>query len=274
MFEEAKKVIEESDVIVVMAGAGMSADSIGPDGESLPTFRGDEGFWKAYPKLGNKKMSFSQICTQQALNENPQMAWALYGHMFDLFNDTVPHTGFESLLKMLEEKDEYFVVTSNIDCHFQKAGFDEDRIYEIHGRMSKFQCTDCGELWEAEEGTRFDVDPDLLDFSNPPSCPDCDGLARPNIMMFYDQGFDNEETEAQAARFNTFMHKYDKGDHTIAIIEFGAGEGVPTIRMMGEYIQKNVIGATLIRVNPMDVDAPDGTVTVQVGALEAINNLI
>jgi len=268
MLTEAKKIIEDADVIICMAGAGIGHDS------GLPTFRGDDGFWKAYPKLGKKKMSFARIATQYALNENPQLAWSLYGHMFDLFNDTIPHTGFNSLLKMCEDKEDYFVVTSNIDCHFQKAGFDTNKIYEIHGRINKFQCTECGQLWEVSPSYRFDVNTTSMAMTATPFCKECGGLARPNIMLFNDTGFDTVETEQQAVRFNECMHKYDKGNHKIAIIEIGAGDSVPTIRIMSEYIQQKVDGATLIRINPMDSDGPEGTISVKVGALEAINTII
>ena len=265
MIEEAKKIIYDSDVIIISAGAGISADSVGLDGGNLPTFRGDAGFLKAYPLLGDKKMSFAQVATQDALNKDPRLAWSLYGHMFDLFNETIPHTGFQSLLAIAEKKEDYFVITSNIDYHFQKAGFDENKIYEIHGRITKCQCTECGILWTMTEDTKFDIGSNMLYLDEIPICDECGGLARPNIMMFNDYGFDNEETEIQAARFNKFMSKYDKGEHKIAIIELGCGVSVPTIRMMGEYIQRKVEGALLIRINPLDIDSPEGTVTIKVG---------
>jgi hypothetical protein len=93
-------------------------------------------------------------------------------------------------------------------------------------------------------------------------------------MMFYDCGFDRKETQEQSVRFNEFMFQYDKGNHKIAVIEFGAGKVVPTIRLMGEYIHNKVDGATLIRINPTDTDVPAGAIAVQKGALEAIKTLL
>lgn len=261
---EAKKIINEADVIIITAGSGMGADS------GLPTFRGNEGFWKAYPKLGNKKISFAQIASQDALYDEPKLAWALYSHMYNIFTQTKPHKGFKKLLKLCQTKKDYFVVTSNIDLHFQKAGFDKDKVYEIHGRINKFQCIECGELWEVPKKTKFKVDPLLMELDEPPHCPSCGCLARPNILLFNDYGFDKEETHQQAKRFNDFMHQYDKGQHTIAIIEIGAGKGIPTIRLMGEFIQKKVKGASLIRINPLDFEGPENTISIRTGALEAI----
>lgn len=267
MIKEAKQIIQEANVIVVLAGAGMSADS------GLPTFRGDNGFWNAYPKLRNK-MNFARICTQHALKENPKIVWSLYGHMFDLFNSVTPHEGFTLLLSLLESKENYFVVTSNIDSHFQKAGFDKKKVYEIHGRINTFQCTHCNHMWKVHKNTSFNVDPNLMNIDEIPACPECGGLARPNIMMFNDLGFNMEETDKQAGRFDNFMNKYDKGKHKIALIEIGAGEDVPTIRIMGEFIQDKVVGATLIRVNPIDIDGPTKSIQIQMGALDAIKALI
>lgn len=278
MLNEVRRIIDESDVIVVMAGAGMSSDSIGPDGENLPTFRGNKGFWRAYPKLKNK-INFAKLCTPSALEKDPKMAWALYGHMFDLFNDTDPHEGFHTLLEMISKKEDYFVVTSNIDSHFQKAGYDPKKVYEIHGRINKFQCTHCDYVWTPNKTTRFNVDPELMELNETPMCPLCGALARPNIMMFNDSkmigdhGFDNTETEIQAGRFNNFMNKYDKGKHKIALVEIGCGEGVPTIRIMGEFIQEQVVGATLIRINPTDIEGPTEFIPVKMTALDAINQL-
>jgi len=266
MLKETKRIIEESDIIILMAGAGMGVDS------GLADFRGDKGFWKAYPKLKNK-INFAQLCTQQALKKNPKLAWSLYGHMFDLFNDTTPHYGFQSLLKLAKEKEDYFVVTSNIDCHFQKAGFDEDHIYEIHGRINTFQCTECDNVWKPSPNTKFNVDPTLMEMKEPPVCPKCNGLARPNIMMFCDNEFNTTETDNQLNKFNIFMNKYDKGQHKIAIIEIGAGEGVPTIRMMSEYIHENIFGATLIRINPIDIEGPLECIPIKMGGLDAITQL-
>lgn len=262
-----QKVIDESDVIVITAGAGMSADS------GVATFRGINGVAETYPALKKKKVTYASLTTQHMFNKNPKLAWAFHGHCFNVYKNTIPHAGYTRLLELVKRKKDYFVVTSNVDGAFQKAGFNKDKVYEIHGRLYKFQCNECGNVWEPHEDTHFDVDVDTFKLNSPlPKC-ECGGPARPNFMMFNDCGFDKKETMEQSMRFNHFMHNYDKGDHKIAVIEFGAGESVPTIRMMGEYIHEKVKGATLIRVNPTDINVPVNALAIESGALDMISEL-
>lgn len=248
--DQMKSIIETADVVVIMAGAGMSADS------GVATFRGPNGVAEAYPALKEKNVTYTSLTTQDMFNKNPELAWAFHGHCYNVYKKTKPHKGYAHLLELVKQKKDYFVVTSNVDGAFQKAGFDKDKVYEIHGRLYKFQCNDCGNVWEPAKSMKFDVDLDTFKLNSKlPKCK-CGGHARPNFMMFYDVGFDKTETKEQSVRFNEFMFQYDKGDHKIAIVEFGAGKAVPTIRMMSEYIHTKVGGATLIRVNPTDVDVP------------------
>jgi NAD-dependent SIR2 family protein deacetylase len=265
MKTKIQKILRKADVVVVLAGAGFSADS------GLPTFRGDDGMWRKYPALGKHRIRFTEIAHQQAFLDNPELAWAFYGHRYNLYQETRPHDGYRHLLDFVQQKHDYFVVTSNVDRHFHKAGFDTDNIYEVHGRIHKVQCVACGELWELPEDMHFNIDDDRfrIDAENIPRCT-CGGATRPNIMLFNDAGFDNTETRQQATAFNKFMNRYDAGAHDIAIIEFGAGTRIPTIRLMSENIQKHVARATLIRVNPEEPQGPTGTISIGQGALQAI----
>ncbi len=267
LFQQAKQIIQDADVLLITAGAGMGVDS------GLPDFRGNEGLWRAYPLLKKQQFSFAKIATEKGLQQFPKLAWALFGHMFDLFNATRPHEGFKILLETAQKKKDYFVVTSNIDSHFQKAGFDAQRIYEIHGRLNTFECSACKNIWQPDTNFRFDIDPKLMNLKGVPKCPHCGKMARPNVLLFKDLGYNHQESDEQASRFNDFMHKYDQGDHHIAILEFGAGKGVPSIRNLGEYIFSKVEQSSLIRVNPLDYDGPENVIGLPVGALKAIRTI-
>lgn len=261
-------IIKEADAIVITAGAGMGVDS------GLPDFRGDEGMWKAYPALGEKKISFSSIANPAAFTNNPELAWAFYGHRYDLYSEITPHEGFSQLLELCKEKD-HFVVTSNVDGQFQKAGFSEDKIYEIHGRIHKFQCTAgcCDPYVPDLDG--FGVNPNTLEMTSElPTCPNCGAMARPNIMMFGDFGFDHTETSEQESKFNDFMHMYDKGDKKIVLIEIGAGTAIPSIRQIGEYIHENVEGATMVRINPRESFGPNGIVSIPKGGVDGLKDIL
>lgn len=264
-----KELLEYTDVIVILSGAGMGVDS------GLPDFRGNEGMWKEYPELGKKGIDFSSIANPKMFKKYPKLAWTFYGHRFDTYKNTTPNAGFDMLLDLAKEKEDYFVVTSNVDGHFQKAGFDTDKVYEIHGRINKFQCTECSSVWKASEDTAFNVDKETFEMDcELPACPECGSLARPNIMMFNDYGFDAFETSAQEDRFNSFMNKNVKAGKKILMIEIGAGTAIPTIRSISENIYNVVDEAQLIRINPRESFGPDGIVSIAKGGLEALREIM
>jgi NAD-dependent SIR2 family protein deacetylase len=79
-------------------------------------------------------------------------AWGFYGHRVALYRKTVPHAGFELLRRWGDAMPNgYFVFTSNVDGHFQKAGFNPLRIDECHGSIHYLQCLEpCStSVWDA-----------------------------------------------------------------------------------------------------------------------------
>jgi NAD-dependent SIR2 family protein deacetylase len=73
--------------------------------------------------------------------DDPQLAWGFYGHRMNLYRATAPHVGFRILHSWSESKSSgAFVFTSNVDGHFQRAGFDEKRVWEVHGSILFGQC--------------------------------------------------------------------------------------------------------------------------------------
>ena len=263
--EDIKKVIEAAEVVIITAGAGMGVDS------GLPDFRGNEGMWKAYPALGEKKIDFTSIANPKQFKQFPELAWAFYGHRFDTYKSTTPNIGFDILQEIVKSKKDHFVVTSNVDGHFQKAGFDSEKVYEVHGRINKLQCTECNASpWDAPDDLKFDVNVETfsVDKADMPKCK-CGAIARPNIMMFNDFQFNSEETTKQEEAFNKFMNTYDKDNTKIVIIEIGAGTSIPTIRHIGEHIEE-FVGAKLVRINPRESQGPKGTFSVEMGGVEAL----
>ena len=79
--------------------------------------------------------------SHQALIETPIEVWSFILNLKDKYQQTIPHEGYYKLLNLLKDK-EHFIVTSNIDDHFLKTGFDENRIFECHGSINYMQCLD------------------------------------------------------------------------------------------------------------------------------------
>jgi NAD-dependent SIR2 family protein deacetylase len=264
--EEAISEIKSANYLLITAGAGMGVDS------NLPDFRGKEGFWRAYPYAKANNLAFEELANPIWFEQNPKVAWAFYGHRLNLYRETKPHDGFRMLLEIAKSKEDYFVLTSNIDGHFQKAGFREDKIDEIHGSIEYLQCsTSCSNnIWSAKE-IKIDIDLEKFEAKEPlPKCKRCKSIARPNILMFSDFGYIDSREREQRERFAHFLQKI--GDKKLAIIEIGAGLFVPTIRVASSDIAKE-FNTKLIRINPIDFKGDSNTISIKLGAKEAIRYL-
>ena len=168
----------------------------------------------------------------------------------------------------------YFVFTSNVDGHFQKAGFSPERLVECHGSIQHLQCSaSCTEeIWDAENKV---VSIDANDFRalEPlPRCRNCSALARPNILMFGDWLWLGHRTEAQLERFTTWLNKLVQSSANLAVIELGAGITIPTVRRTSEQVLER-LGGTLIRINPREHDVPSGQIGLPFGADEGIRRI-
>ena len=262
--EEAARVVGAARALMVGAGAGMGVDS------GLPDFRGRQGFWRAYPPFAKLGLDFEDLANPQWFARDPGLAWGFYGHRLNLYRATVPHAGYRILLDWAARMDlGLFAFTSNVDGHFQRAGYDDERVCECHGSIHHLQCScSCqSDIWSAAELT-VTVDPRTFRASCAlPKCPSCGTLARPNILMFGDWGWIPDRTEAQEQRLGDWLRAVR--DVPLAVIECGAGTGVPTVRWRCEQAAADA-GAPLVRINPHEPGGPDGTISIAAGALEAL----
>jgi NAD-dependent SIR2 family protein deacetylase len=251
--------------MLVAAGAGIGVDS------GLPDFRGDQGFWRAYPPLQRLGISFVDMANPGWFTRDPELAWGFYGHRLNLYRSTSPHAGFEILLRWGSSlRQSPFVFTSNVDAQFQAAGFGNDHILECHGSIAHLQCTTpCGdEIWTADDLEVTVVETSFRATSLLPVCPHCEtALARPNVLMFGDWHWNSRRTTEQERRFQSWLGSAQ--DTRLVIIEIGAGSAVPTVRMTSERLVRS-LDATLIRINPREPQVPYGQIGIAMGALEAL----
>jgi len=265
--EQASQIIADADALLITAGAGMGVDS------GLPDFRGNEGFWKAYPPMKKLGVAFSEMANPRWFSSDPAFAWGFYGHRLALYRATEPHDGFRLLFEWARQKRlGSFVFTSNVDGAFQRAGFDDDAIVECHGAIDWLQCTDsCGVVIYSASAYLPDVDSDTFRAREPlPKCPRCGALSRPNVLMFGDFGWDPRRTEAQEERFDAWLARL-RGDRArLAIVECGAGTAIPTVRSLGDRLSR-AEGSSLVRINLREPEAPRGQLGIAEGALPALS---
>jgi NAD-dependent SIR2 family protein deacetylase len=258
----AAAALREARALVVTAGAGMGVDS------GLPDFRGDQGFWKAYPPYQRLGISFVDAANPERFEGDPALGWGFYGHRLHLYRDTVPHLGFALLRRWIDELGlTAFVVTSNVDGQFQKAGFDPERIEEVHGSIHHLQCTTpCAEvIWENRE--EVPIDQETMRARRVPRCPRCGAVSRPNILMFGDWSWIADRAHAQRQAFEAWLDGVAGGP--LVAVELGAGTAIPTIRAATERLGGRR-GATAVRINPREPAIPSPHLSLAVGALEGL----
>ncbi len=268
--DAAAEAVATSDALVVATGAGMGVDS------GLPDFRGNEGFWRAYPPLRRLGISFVEMANPAWFERDPSLAWGFYGHRLQLYRATQPHGGFGILLEWGRRLSAgYFVFTSNVDGQHQRAGFDETRIVECHGSIHHLQCRDCTadpRIWDADQ-TGVCVDEATFRAAPPlPQCPRCGALARPNVLMFGDWDWVPSRTAAQERRFEAWLQSL--AGQRLVVVEIGAGSAVPTVRHTAERLAARLDGR-LVRINPREPAVPQGQIGIAAPAqrtLQAIHD--
>lgn len=235
--------MEGATALVITAGAGLS---------NLPVLRDEEGIWHS---------NDAARLTPAWFEQEPVAAWAWFAERISAYRSTPPHRGYSILLEWARRAwHGYFVFTSNVDQHFERAGFDAERIVECHGSMGHIQCQErcCEEVFPMPVG----LDP-------PPRCPRCGGMARPNILLFYDFWWLSARMNARHDELSEWLEGLPP-EASIAVIELGAGVAVPSVRVCGEQIAR-AHGGKLIRVNPVEATAEG--ISLQMGALEALTGI-
>ncbi len=245
-----RRYFDECDGIVILAGAGMGVDA------GIPDFRGPDGLWN------QEKSRFMKYTDADIWQTEPLNAWNFYISRFLNYRDTPPHAGYTQLLSLQDRGHDMFVVTSNVDGHFKRAGFDAERIYEIHGNLEWIQCSDfcCRDTLPMPKFTEL-----LARDDDMPHCAKCGKPMRPMVMMFNDPWFYPKYTRLQAEKYlNWSMNKTN-----LLGIELGAGTAVPSIRMFGSERTSR-----LIRINPHEhTISRVQDISIPQGALDGISTL-
>lgn len=269
-FHMAAKAIVEADALIIAAGAGMGVDS------GLPDFRGNDGFWRAYPALAKAQLDFTDVASPKTFQQDPKLAWGFYGHRLALYRQTIPHAGFGILRKWCERmRLGARIFTSNVDGQFQKAGFSEEQIHECHGSIHHLQCMhECvSGVWSAQ-GFVPEVDVDACRLRNdPPSCRCCDGMARPNVLMFGDWNWVGERSHAQRRAEAKWLNRVVVTRPRIVVIEIGAGTAIPSVRNFSRSLSREH-GARILRINPREFEVPSSRdIGIPCGSLQALQGI-
>ena len=218
-----KTALDEADALVIGAGAGLSTSAgFTYDGERFRKYFAD--FEAKYGFHDMYSGGFYPYAT-------PEEHWA-YWSRYILINSytDAPKPVYENLLRLVRDKD-YFVITTNVDHCFQKAGFDKKRLFYTQGDYGLFQCSEpcCRETWDNEAVIRQMV-AKQKDMKIPsalvPRCPHCGKPLTMNLRA--DGSFVEDEGWHEAAgRYANFLRTRE--GQKILFLELGVGYNTPVI---------------------------------------------
>ena len=278
---QAAMKLQESNWLLLLAGAGMSADS------GLATYE-------------NAPTEYREMCDPAKLAKSPQLFQRFWCSFSQSYTATNPHAGYSILDKwckggrlpnLKRTSSPWYVYTSNVDGHFKRFKSFVDSTCEIHGNANEYRCA-CGigfagsrrrlgwEKWNdnihpsarcGDDVVRMDsgVLDDLIKSKNVSLCKHCGAPMRPNVLMFHDT---DENVLRPINRHRELYQKWESiveddvanENSKLVILEIGCGPNVPAVRQESEEVlvdctdklksHQSSGSACLIRVNPKDAD--------------------
>ena len=221
--ERLKKEIETADAIVIGAGAGLStAAGFTYSGERFERFFSDfEAKYGFHDMYSGGFFPF----------ETPEEMWAYWSRFIwcnrymDIDNGT-----YKRLFELVKDKD-YFVISTNVDHQFQKAGFDKTRLFYTQGDYGLFQCSEPCHAQTYDNETQVK---DMIEFQEDmkipteliPKCPKCGKPMTMNLRSD-DKFVEDEGWHRAAERYEDFLQAHE-GQH-ILFLELGVGYNTPVI---------------------------------------------
>ena len=224
--------LSTSQRVTVLTGAGVSAES------GVPTFRDAQtGLWA--------KFKPEELATPSAFRREPRLVWEWYAWRRDLVAKANPNLAHIALVEWEKRVPSFTLITQNVDDLHRRAG--SRNVIELHGNITRTKCFD--------ENVVVRNWPDTDE--NPPRCPRCGGLLRPDVVWF-GEAMPEEETArafAAAAQCDVFLSIGTSAVvHPAASLPFHALEH----------------GATVIEINPDPTPLTDEANYVLTGAAGVI----
>ena len=221
--EKLKEKFHTADAVVIGAGAGLSAAA----GFTYSGERFEKYFSDFRKKYGFEDMYSGGFYPYQT----PEEHWAYWSrYIFVNRYQDAPKPVYENLLKLVADKD-YFVITTNVDHCFQKAGFDKKRLFYTQGDYGLLQCSEpcCQETFDneaviremAERQKDMKIPTELL-----PVCPHCGKPLTMNLRSD-DKFVEDEGWHRAAERYEDFLRT--RAGQKILFLELGVGYNTPII---------------------------------------------
>jgi NAD-dependent deacetylase len=170
-----------------------------------------------------------------AFKRDPKLVWEFYAWRRELVSRCEPNRAHLLLKEIQAHGVELDIITQNVDGLHQKAGCTD--VLELHGSLWKLKCSNCDHYWDSTE-----VPMPVL----PPSCPACNGLARPDVVWF------GESLDARVLERSCSICA-----EVEVLLVIGTSALVYPAAQLPHVAKAN--GATLIEINPEETPISDLT---------------
>lgn len=165
--ERVARAIRDAERVLIITGAGLSADS------GLPTYRGLGGLYNGHTEDG---LPIETALSGPMLRSDPGLCWKYLAELARACLQAKPNAGHLAIAELQRIKPGCWVLTQNIDGYHRVAGSPPERLIEIHGELSPLFCQSCGgesaDLLACVQGPL------------PPRCEVCGGVLRPPVVLF------------------------------------------------------------------------------------------
>jgi NAD-dependent deacetylase len=167
---ELTGVLKRAERVAVLTGAGVSQES------GLRTFRDAQtGLWAQYKP--------TDLASPEAFARDPKLVWDWYAWRREAVKGVRPNAGHYALVEMEKKTPVFTLITQNVDGLHRMAG--SANVHELHGNIQRVRCADC---WTYTEMWGDDTEA-------VPTCYQCGGLLRPDVVWF-GEPLPREELEA------------------------------------------------------------------------------
>lgn len=157
--------LAEAEVVAVLTGAGVSAES------GVPTFRDPDGLWQ--------KFRPEELANVDAFLRNPTLVQGWYAHRRAVVEEVAPNPGHAALAELEavvhERGGTFLLITQNVDGLHQRAG--SEHVVELHGSLMRSYCVDCERPASRDELA-------AIESGEAAACAACGGLIRPDVVWF------------------------------------------------------------------------------------------
>jgi len=215
---DVKKVIENTQHLVVFTGAGVSAES------GVPTFRDAlTGLWENFDP--------EALATPEAFAENPDFVWGWYEWRRKLLLEVQPNAAHYAIAELAKRVPKFTLITQNVDDLHERAGSTD--VLHLHGSLFTPRCFDCGRSYEFTQAPTLTKEQRIT----PPQCEHCSGNIRPGVVWF---GESLPQKEIQTA--------FDAAQNCDFLLSIGTSGIVYPAAHIPEVAAQN--SATVVHINP------------------------